>query len=235
MPLLEKKMGISIFVEDCKKFIHHSNMARHLRSLHSDIDYTILKNNSEEFNVPPEPALILATQTKVSQKFSPITPKAYPQHLASTTPTNLKVHMLLLLKTIFFATQSYSLQGNFFICKFGDCNYVSKFNSNMWRHRRKYGHFVTDSEHARQFFFGQEGDTELPEKDTPNKTMSGSEAETDKEVDTSSGKEAVETPSEEPPKIETDKKGILGPDENAPQLDSLNQTVISLSPEGAIL
>jgi hypothetical protein len=29
----------------------------------------------------------------------------------------------------------------------GDCDYVTKYNSNMWRHRRKYSHFVDVSSH----------------------------------------------------------------------------------------
>jgi hypothetical protein len=32
-----------------------------------------------------------------------------------------------------------------FVCGFANCNYMSKYNSNMWRHQRKYNHFDSEN------------------------------------------------------------------------------------------
>jgi len=59
------------------------------------------------------------------------------------------------------STPSTTPKGPIFVCNFAGCDYVSKHNSNMWRHRRKYGHLETGSV-SPVAFIPDQGDTETP-------------------------------------------------------------------------
>lgn len=66
-------------------------MARHFRSLHSDIDYNILKNHAEESDLPPEPSLALSAQTRMSSASPGLASRSFSNAPTPTTQSPLKV------------------------------------------------------------------------------------------------------------------------------------------------
>lgn len=116
----------------CNKFIHHSNMSRHWRCWHPDLDKNIFlpkkpvsrsnpcSPNSK--NQSDDDATKRLAGDELLNESSPMIES--PLHRLSTPGFNLP------------------MANGLYACRSGDCNYFTKYNSNMWRHRRKYNHFV---------------------------------------------------------------------------------------------
>ena len=126
---------------DCNKYIHHSNMARHWRCWHPDLNKAnfVMKRPSFSKSTPTSPnsSPIKVAKTADSQVSQSLFKKSadrrtsIEQQQPSKEQANAAVNGFNL-----------PMANGLYACKTGDCDYKTRYNSNMWRHRRKYNHFL---------------------------------------------------------------------------------------------
>ena len=110
----------------CKKFIHHSNMARHWRCWHRGLnkaDYPVGKvTGTSNSASPDDTSNQRLSEDKSMTESSPMIDS--PADRLNASSGNLP------------------MANGLYCCRSGGCDYATKYNSNMWRHRRKYNHFM---------------------------------------------------------------------------------------------
>ena len=157
----------------CHKYIHHSNMARHWRCWHPDLNKA---DYQQQQRTKTSPVAISTPKAQINNKFKDATATTTPDTNFSQAQDFKKVNFGVSLskkaelssdirlasikqdpeqhsplpdvqqqneKVLSPAVYNLAISSDGkYACKFEGCDYMSKYNSNMWRHQRKYNHFA---------------------------------------------------------------------------------------------
>ena len=125
---------------DCNKYIHHSNMARHWRCWHPELNKAdfVMKRPSFSKSTPTSPN---SSPIKVAK---PADNQVSQSLLKRNTDRRTSIEQQHSKVQANAAVNGFNLPmaNGLYACKAGDCDYTTRYNSNMWRHRRKYNHFL---------------------------------------------------------------------------------------------
>lgn len=113
----------------CRKFVHQSNLPRHWRSWHPGLNRADFPNRLKPKPKPQPTNSKFASvdqiiKVEVGENVIDFQPNDVLDTSQNPTASNLP------------------LVNGLYVCAFEGCDYSSKFNSNMWRHKRKFNHCV---------------------------------------------------------------------------------------------
>jgi hypothetical protein len=116
----------------CSKFVHHSNMARHWRCWHPGL-------NRSDFQNPKRPSKTRSSSTTSSEVNN--SKEELLEGVKSEAILKVEVGDIIDFRsTNVLASTNLPMVKDLYVCMFDGCEYSTKFNSNKWRHQRKYNH-----------------------------------------------------------------------------------------------
>lgn len=130
----------------CRKYIHHSNMARHWRCWHPEL-------NKADFVMKRPPATKSATGSPTgsplifnSNSENQLKDQSFDRRLSENSLTDSpSIKLQSNADRLRIANTTLPMCNGLYACRSGNCDYMTRYNSNMWRHRRKYNHFMDTS------------------------------------------------------------------------------------------
>ena len=132
----------------CHKYIHHSNMARHWRCWHPDLNKAdfVMKRppvTKSATGSPTGSPLIFNSNSdnQLQLKDQSFDRRFSENALTDSSPIKIQSNA----DRLRIANTTLPMCNGLYACRSGNCDYMTRYNSNMWRHRRKYNHFMDTS------------------------------------------------------------------------------------------
>lgn len=126
---------------NCNKYIHHSNMARHWRCWHPNLNKAEYVMKKPSLSNPCSPIPSIASAGKIVSHVQPTFNKRLSADLFDKRDSTSSPKVDSPANRLSASGFNLPMANGLYACRSGDCDYTTKYNSNMWRHRRKYNHF----------------------------------------------------------------------------------------------
>lgn len=120
----------------CNKFVHQSNLPRHWRSRHPDLNRFNFPSGSKP---KPKPTSFDRKSTTSTESVDQIIKVEVGEHVIDFRPNDVIDDLPDPVAS------NLQLVNGLYVCAFEGCDYSTKVNSNMWRHKRKFNHCGSES------------------------------------------------------------------------------------------
>ena len=118
----------------CKQFVHQSNMARHWRNWHPEL------RKPQSYQAKRKSDSVTDVHSGSAIKVFPASDAVIKVEIGEKVIDLNTLNVLATTETSSQQQSNLPMVDGQYVCMFKGCNYTTKFNSNMWRHQRKYEH-----------------------------------------------------------------------------------------------